>query len=67
MISAGFFSTLEVQPVLGRTFRSDDDRVGGTPMVILGGGLWRRKFGSSPDVIGKSLTLNGTSYIVAQV
>ena len=67
MISAGFFSTLGVQPILGRTFRSDDDQVGAAPAVILGGGLWRRKFGSSPDVIGKSLTLNGTSYIVVGV
>src|SRR5260370_16073037 len=67
MISAEFFSTLGVQPVLGRTFRADDDQVGRAPVVILGGGLWKRKFGSSPDVIGKSLTLNGTSYIVVGV
>jgi hypothetical protein len=67
MISAGFFSTLGVQPLLGRTFRPDDDQVGAAPVVILGGGLWRRKFGFSPDVIGKSLTLNGTSYIVVGV
>src|SRR5258708_5298713 len=67
MISAGFFSTLGVQPVLGRTFRSDDDQVGAAPVVILGGGLWRRKFGSSPDVVGETLTLNGTPYIVVGV
>ncbi len=67
MISAGFFSTLGVQPILGRTFRPDDDQVGAAPVVILGGGLWRRKFGSSPDVIGKSLTLNGTSYTIVGV
>jgi predicted permease len=67
MISAAFFSTLGVQPVLGRAFRDDDDQVGAAPAVILGGGLWRRKFGSSPDVVGKSLTLNGASYIVVGV
>jgi len=67
MISAGFFSTLGVPPILGRTFRSDDDQVGAAPVVILSGGLWKRKFGSSPDVIGKSLTLNGTSYIIVGV
>jgi putative ABC transport system permease protein len=64
MISAGFFSTLGIEPLLGRTFRSDDDQVGAAPVVILGGGLWRRKFGASPNVIGKSLILNGTSYTV---
>jgi predicted permease len=67
MISAGFFSTLGVNPILGRTFRSDDDQVGAAPVVILGGGLWRRKFGSSPNVIGKLLTLNGTAYMVVGV
>jgi len=67
MISADFFSTLGVQPVLGRTFRPEDDHVGAAPVVILGGGLWRRKFGSSPDVIGKLLTLNGASYRVVGV
>ena len=56
MISADFFPTLGVQPILGRTFRSDDDRLGATPVVILGGGFWGREFGSSADVIGKSLT-----------
>src|ERR1700735_3945714 len=64
MISAGFFPTLGVQPILGRTFRSEDDRVGAAPVVVLGGGLWKRKFGSSPDVIGKALTLNGTSHTI---
>jgi putative ABC transport system permease protein len=67
MISAGFFPTLGVQPILGRTFRSDDDQVGAAPVVILGGGLWNRRFGSSPNVIGKSLTLNGASYIIVGV
>jgi predicted permease len=66
-ISAGFFSTLGAQPILGRTFRSDDDQLGAAPVVILGGGLWKRKFASSPGVIGKSLLLNGTSYIVVGV
>lgn len=67
MISAGFFSTLGVKPVLGRTFGADDDQVGAAPVVVLGGGLWKRKFGSSPEILGKSLTLNGTAYTVVGV
>jgi predicted permease len=67
MISADFFSTLGVQPVLGRTFRSDDDLVGAAPVVILGGGLWQRKFGASPDIVGQSLILNGASYLIIGV
>jgi predicted permease len=66
-ISAGFFSTLGVTPVLGRAFRADDDQLGAAPVAILGGGLWKRKFGSSPAIIGQSLTLNGTSYLVVGV
>ncbi len=67
MISADFFRALGVQPVLGRTFRADDDQLGAAPVAVLGGGFWKRKFGSSPDIIGKSLTLNGTSYLVVGV
>src|SRR5260221_4499907 len=67
MISVDFFSTLGVKPVVGRTFRSDDDLVGASPVVILGGGLWQRKFGSAPDIVGKSLVLNGTAYTIVAV
>src|SRR5215469_1002996 len=67
MVSADFFSTLGVNPILGRTFRADDDVVGGRPEVVLSGGLWKRKFGSSLDIVGKSLTLNGQSYTVVGV
>ena len=67
MISADFFSTLGVQPILGRDFRRDDDQVGAAPVVILGGGFHARKFGSSPDVLGKTISLNGVPYTVAGV
>jgi predicted permease len=67
MISADFFSTLGVSPVLGRTFRAEDDRLGAAPVVILGGGFWKRKFGSSLQVAGQSVVLNGTAYTVVGV
>jgi predicted permease len=67
MISADFFSTLGVRPVLGRPFRPDDDHPGAAPVVILGGGFWKRKFGSSLEVLGKSMVLNGTSYTIVGV
>ncbi|MGB2886497.1 MAG: ABC transporter permease [Candidatus Acidiferrales bacterium] len=67
MISADFFSTLGVRPILGRTFRPDDDHPGAAPVVILGGGFWKRKFGSSLEIIGKSIILNGTSYTIVGV
>jgi predicted permease len=67
MVSADFFSTLGVTPVLGRTFHPADDHLGAAPVVLLGGGFWKRKFGSSLDVLGKSMTLNGTNYTIAGV
>jgi predicted permease len=67
MISAGFFNALGVGPVVGRTFRVDDDQLGAAPVVILSGGFWKRKFGSSPEVIGKPIILNGTAYTIVGV
>jgi predicted permease len=67
MISADFFSTLGTMPVLGRDFRADDDHTGAAPVVMLGGGFWKRKFGSSLEIIGKPILLNGTSYTIVGV
>src|SRR5271163_3825632 len=67
MISADFFSTLGQRPILGRSFRPDDDQVGAAPVVILGGGFWKRRFGSSLEIIGKQITLSGTSYTIVGV
>ena len=67
MISADFFSTLGVRPILGRTFRTDDDVVGAAPVVMLGAGFWKRKFGSSLEIIGRPIVLNGTSYTIMGV
>ncbi len=67
MISADFFSTLGTAPVLGRDFRADDDQVGAAPVVMLGGGFWKQEFGSSLEIIGKPILLNGTSYTIVGV
>jgi predicted permease len=67
MISSDFFNTLGVAPILGRTFRADDDQIGAAPVVVLSGGFWKRKFGSDPDIIGKPIVLNGTAYTIVGV
>jgi predicted permease len=67
MISADFFSTLGVLPILGRDFNRNDDRIGAAPVAILSGGLWKRRFASSPSILGSSVDLNGTSFIVIGV
>jgi predicted permease len=58
-VSHDFFSLLGVAPVLGRDFRSEDDRPGASRVVILGDALWRSDFGGDPGVIGRSVRING--------
>jgi putative ABC transport system permease protein len=65
--SAGVFAALGVNPLLGRVFQTEEEQPGRNRVVILGHGFWRRRFGSNPTIIGKSLTLNGESYTVVGV
>ena len=67
MVSANFFPTLGVNPVIGRDFDPQQDVLGGKPEVMISAGMWKSKFGAAPDVIGKSLTLNGTDYTIVGV
>jgi predicted permease len=67
MTSANFFSLLGVKPVVGRLFRPEEDQVGAQPVALISGGFWKRKFGSSPDAVGKNLALNGVGYTIVGV
>jgi predicted permease len=67
MISATYFPLLGIKPVIGRMFAESEDRVGGAPVVLITEGFWKRRFGSSRDVLGKALTLNATDYEVVGV
>jgi predicted permease len=67
MISAEFFPALGLNPLMGRNFRPEEDRAGAGLVVVLGDGLWKRKFASSTEVLGKSITLNGKSYTIVGV
>jgi predicted permease len=66
-VSARFFSALGVKPMHGRTFLEEEDRPGGNPVVILAAELWKSRFGSDPDILGKSLALNGTGHTVVGI
>ena len=57
--SADFFRTLRAQPLLGRTFLPGEDRAGRDHVAVLGHGLWTRRFGGEPDVVGREITLDG--------
>jgi putative ABC transport system permease protein len=62
--SADLFATLGVAPARGRFFTPAEDTLGGAQAVILSDGLWRRRFGADPQVIGRTLTIGGQSRTV---
>jgi predicted permease len=66
-VSADFFSTLGVRPLLGRAFTSDDDRPGAPHVVILSDRLWRQQFNADANVVGQTISLNDTSFSVVGV
>jgi putative ABC transport system permease protein len=65
--TAGFFSTLGVHPALGRGFTSAEDQPGADRVVVVSDGLWKRRFGADPALVGKPLTLNGAPHVVIGV
>jgi predicted permease len=67
LVSAGFLSTLKVNPVLGHDFTPDDDRPGAVPKVLLSHVFWNRRFNADPAIVGRPITLNNQSYTVAGV
>lgn len=66
-ISSDLFPLLGVQPFLGRAFAPGEDEIGAAPIAMLSEGLWRRKFGASPEILGKSIVLDGKSYAIVGV
>jgi putative ABC transport system permease protein len=66
-VTAGLFPLLGVNAHLGRTFRADEDRAGGPPSIVISFGLWQRRFGSAPDILGKSIELDSLPYTVVGV
>jgi predicted permease len=66
-ISSGFFQTLGFQPLLGREFTRDEESPDNNRVVILSHGLWQRRFGSDPTMIGQKITLSGNPYTVVGV
>src|SRR6476469_8909821 len=57
-VTNGFFSVLGVQPVLGRTFVSEDDKGWPQTVAIISHGLWKRRFGSDPAIVGKQVQMS---------
>jgi predicted permease len=66
-ISASAFPLLGVSPVLGRPFTEEEDRSGGSQVVVLSYGLWRRSYSADPNILGKTLKLDERPYTVIGV
>jgi putative ABC transport system permease protein len=66
-VTSGFFSTLGVQPMLGRAFTDAEDKPGMPLVLVISYGLWQRQLGGSSDAIGKSIVYNGEPWTVIGV
>ena len=66
-ISANLFKLIGVRPALGRGFLPDDDRPGAEPVVILGNGIWKNRYGSDPAVLGRQIKGNSKTLTVVGV
>src|SRR5579859_406970 len=67
LASGNFFSVLGVRARLGRTFTPQDDQAGHDAVALLSAAAWWRYFGGDPEVVGRALDLNGTSFTVVGV
>ena len=61
VVTADYFSSWGVKPLLGRTFLPNEDQPGSPLMAVLSYDLWQRRFGANPGVIGQAMVLNGLS------
>lgn len=66
-ITASVMSTLQVSPLIGRSFTADEDQPKGPNVVVISEGLWRMRFGAAPEVLGKTLDVNGLTRTIIGV
>jgi putative ABC transport system permease protein len=66
-VSSDFFTVIGTEPALGRSFTADEDRPGAQRVVILSDGLWKRRLGSDPGIVGQTVSLNDDAYTVVGV
>jgi predicted permease len=67
LINGGFFRALGTEPFLGRLIEPGDDRLGSEPVLVLSHGLWQRRYGSDPSVVGGTIQYNGEPHTVVGV
>jgi len=65
--TSGLFAVLGIRPILGRVFTYEEDQPGKNQVVLLTQGLWKRRFGGDPNVLGRTIHLNGKPYTVVGI
>ncbi len=65
--SANFFQVVGVAPAMGRGFLPEEEATGKNRVVVISHGLWQRRFGASPDVLGQTLTISGNPHTIVGV
>ena len=66
-VSAGFLSTLGINPLVGREFHVEEDQLGAGGVTLIGESFWRKRFASNPNALGQTLQLNGAAYVIVGV
>jgi predicted permease len=66
-VTSNFFSVLGVQPIYGRVFLPEEDQPGKNKEIVLTFKLWQSRYGSDPNVVGRTVTLDGTPYVIVGV
>jgi putative ABC transport system permease protein len=66
-VTSGFFELLGVKPVLGRSFARDEEQFGNRRRVVVGDGLWKRRFGAAPGILGTEILVGGEAHTVVGI
>jgi putative ABC transport system permease protein len=66
-VTANYFQTLGISAFLGRTFLPGEDQAGRDRVVLLTHGIWQERFGADPNIVGKTIALDGENYSVIGV
>jgi putative ABC transport system permease protein len=66
-VSTDFFQTVGVEPALGRAFLRGEDTAGRDNVIVISHGLWQRQFASDPNLVGRSVTVNGRPHTIVGV
>ncbi len=67
LVTGGFFEVMGIEPLLGRAFTRADDKEGAEDVLVISHGLWRRRYGGSPEAIGRRVTLNDRPFAIVGV